>query len=42
MSPWTWVLAAYLGAALLVGGYAWWLRGRLRRAFEKAGEGEEE
>ncbi len=40
MSPWTWVLAAYLGAALLVGGYAWWLWRRLRRASMPEEEGE--
>lgn len=32
MSPWVWVAAAYGCAALLVGGYVWWLWRRLRRA----------
>lgn len=38
MSPWVWVASAYGCAALLVGGYVWWLRRRLRRAASRGAQ----
>lgn len=32
MNPWVWVVAAYACAALVLGGYALWVRRRLREA----------